>query len=556
MTVLAAAPAWASTTGPAAGQVLTRVQDTRLAQDTPPAQGTSSAQDASGAQAVPAGPEPGSPTPAPGEQLILSTYNGHVYTIDPSDTDACQNQPAGLSTLAANSPITMTPDGTVWTAAWNNSSNLGKVGTFNPSSVNWANGTVADTPAAPHDIAGLLAMNATTGVATGFYSNTLMSVNFQTGVINDIGALPASPGDGLTWAPNGDLLMAGYANHIWRLPASVLQSALNGNQVRAGDWLDLGGISASVWANSKWYNPFTWGGTAQTVWWNPFTWADSSTSDHIYGLATGSDGTIYIAMKYGKLLTLAPNNLATTADSGRALQVIGLRNLTGGTCSFGGSEIDGMTSTTSTLWAPAPDDTNPSNVSGTAGQPITGTVTSSVVKAPVTVAADPATMPAGVTIGSDGTVSGTPVAAGNTTAHVKICGQDTCVWQDVNFGIAGGGTQVSTQKPPPADPTISLNGSANAPVSGSLPGATAAAPSTFTVTDPSQLPTGVSIDVNGNLMGIPTDPGTYAIPVKACNATGCTTGTVTLTIGPDESPCDQNPASTVALVTAHTRMTL
>jgi hypothetical protein len=495
--------------------------------------------------------------PEPGEQLIISTYDGHVYTVDPSSTDACQNQPAGISTLAANSPLTMTPDGTVWASAWNGSSNLGKVGTFNPASVDWANGSETLDVAAPHVVAGLLAMNASTGVATGWYSKTLMSVNFKTGDITDIGDLPASPGDGLAWATNGDLLMASYDNHIYRLPAAVLQSALGGNPVTAGDWLDLGGISAQTWSNSKWYNPFTWGGTAKTVWWNPFTWGDSSTSDHIYGLATGSDGTLYIAMKYGKLFTLAPGNVATTSDSGRALQVEGLRNLSGGNCSFSGDEIDGMTSTTATLWAPASSDTTPSSVSGTAGQPISGMVTSDQVQAPVTVAADPATLPAGVSIGADGTVSGTPVAGGNTTAHVKVCGQDDCVWQDVNFAIAGStGPGPGTQKPPPADPTMSLNGSVNAPISGTLPGSQAAAPSTFTVTNPAQLPPGVSIDASGNLMGIPASAGNYPIPVKACNATGCTTGTVTLAIGPDQSPCDQDETATTALVTAHTRMGL
>lgn len=506
------------------------------------------------------GAEPGAPTPAPGEQLILSTYDGHVYTVDPSSTDACQNQPAGISSLSAQSPITMTPDGTVWTSAWDDSSRLGKVGTYNLSSTAWANGSQWWGQPAIHDISGLLAMNATTGVATGYYSSTLMSVNFKTGDFVDIGDLPASPGDGLTWAANGDLLMAGYANHIWRLPASVLQSALSGNAVKASDWLDLGSVSAEEWSNSKWYNPFTWGGTAQTAWYNPFTWGDSSSSDHVYGLATGTDGTLYVGMKYGKMFTLTSNNVATTADSKRVLQVEGLRNLTSGNCSFSGSEIQGMTNTAATLWAPAATGTSPSSLTGTAGQPITGAVTSSQVKAPVTVTADPATLPAGVSIGADGTVSGTPVAGGNATGRVKVCGQDTCVWQNVNFKIGGsnsnGTDNGNTQKPPPADPTMTLNGSANAPVSGSLPGNSAAAPSTFTVTDPSKLPPGVSIDGNGNLMGIPTTAGNYSIPVKACNATGCTTGTVKLTIGPDQTPCAQNPAAAVTLVTAHTRFVL
>ena len=531
-TAFATVPAWATTPRPAAGAT------------------------------APAGKEPGSPTPAPGEELIISTHDGNVFTIDPSNTDACQNQPAGLSSLAADSPLTMTPDGTVWTAVWHDSSQLDKAGVYNPASVNWADSSQDATgPAAPHDVAGLLAMNSTQGVATGYYSGTLMSVNFKTGTYRDIGALPASAGDGLTWATNGDLLMAGYQNHLWRLPAAVLQSALNGNPVRASDWLDLGSISAEDWSNSAWYDPFTWA-SGSPQWWNPFSWAKNGTNDHIYGLATGTDGTLYLAMKSGNIFTLAPGNVATTADSTRALQVEGLRNLTGGTCSFAGSDIDGLTDTAATtLFAPA-SSIGAANVSLTAGTPATGNVTTgSGLTAPVTATVVPSTLPAGVSIGADGTISGTPVAAGTTTAQVKLCNQNGCSWRNVVMNVAGPssgntGNQTGPQKPPPADPTITLNGSANAPLSGMLPGAAAAAPSTFTVTDPSQLPPGVSIDQNGNLMGIPAGAGNYPIPVKACNATGCTTGTVTLTIGPDQTPCADNPASTVAYVTAHTRTAL
>jgi hypothetical protein len=505
----------------------------------------------------PAGKEPGSPTPAPGEQLMISTYDGNVYTIDPSDTDVCQDQPAGLASWAANSPITMTPDGTVWSSTWAESSQLAKVGTYSPASVNWAdNSQTAGGPAALHDVAGLLAENASVGVATGYYSGTLMKVNFKTGTFTDIGSLPAGPGDGLTWAPNGDLLMASYAdNHIWRLPAAVLQSAINGNKVAASNWLDLGGISASDWSDSRWYDPFSWGG-GSTEWWNPFTWSSNAENDHIYGLTMGSDGTLYIVMKYGKLFTLASNNLPTTADSTRALQVEGLRNLMGGDCSISGRGISGMTSTNQWLFAPAATDSTAQTVSAVAGQPITGSISSSMVKPPVSVLANASTLPAGVTVGPDGTLSGTPVAAGTSTAQVKVCGLDTCVWKNVAITVTSGNgnNATGTQKPPPADPTMTLDGSANAPVSGTLPGSAAAAPSTFTVTDPTQLPPGVSIDASGNLMGIPAAAGTYPIPVKACNATGCTTGTVTLTIGPDQTPCDQNPASTVAYVTAHTHV--
>jgi hypothetical protein len=469
---------------------------------------------------------------APGAQLILSTGAGKLYSVDPSNSDPCQNVPGGFSSYSANSPITMTPDGTVWTAAWPQYSNLADIGTYNPASVNWATDANPLGPEPPHYVAGLLAMNPTVGLATGYYSSTLMAVSFKTGEWHDIGSLQQSPADGMAWATNGDLLVAGTDNHIYRLPSAVLTSALNGNPVKSGDWLDLG--EAVVPSSVHWYNPFSWG----------------SKGSEIYGLATGPDGTLYVATKSAGIYTLASNNVPTTSDSDRALQLSGLRSLPNGDCSFGGSNIQGMTITGDTLFAPAASDSAVS-LSGTAGTPISGSITSSLVQAPVTVSAPANSLPTGVTLASNGTLSGTPVTAGTTTVTVKICGQDTCVTRPVTLTIASAAAPAG-QKPPPADPTLTLSGSANAPISGTLPGSAAAAPSTFTVTDPSQLPPGVSIDPSGNLMGIPTAAGNYTIPVKACNATGCSTGSVALSIGPDQSPCAQKP-TTVAFrdVMAH-----
>jgi hypothetical protein len=460
---------------------------------------------------------------ASGPELIISTGSGKLYSIDPSNPDLCQNVPGGSSSYSANSPITMTPDGTVWTAAWPQYSNLVNIGTYNPASVDWATDANPLGVAPPHYVAGLLALNPTLGLGTGYYSSTLMMVSFKTGKWQDIGSLPDSPADGMAWATNGDLIMAGTDNHLYRLPAAVLTSAINGNPVKSTDWLDLG--AAVVPSSVRWYNPLTWG----------------SKGSDIYGLATGPDGTLYVATKSVGIYTLAPNNVATTSDPARTLQLNALRSLPSGDCSFSGDNIEGMTITGDTLFAPATSDSAVA-LSGTAGTPISGAITSSLVQAPVTVSAPANTLPAGVTLASNGTLSGTPVTAGTTTATVKICGQDTCVTRPVTLTIAAS-TAPSGQKPPPADPSMTLSGSANAPISGTLPGSAAAAPSTFTVTDSSQLPQGVSIDASGNLMGIPTTAGNYAIPVKACNATGCTTGTVTLSIGPDQSPCAQRPAT-------------
>jgi hypothetical protein len=469
--------------------------------------------------------------PGSGPQLILSTYYGNVYTMDPANkTDACQSVPVGDSVWAADSPVTIAPDDTVYTSSWATSSDLAAVGTYSPASSTWANASTQVGSPAPDDIAGLLAQDNTMGVATSYYSEQLFTVDFKDGSYTNIGDLPAGPGDGLAWAPNGDLLMVSTGNELYRLPAATLTGAEDGGpQIRESDWMDLGTIVTQ--SPARWYNPLTWG---------------SAGYGRVYGLATGPDGHLYLADKGGQVYDLA--SIPATPDPSRTIQGVKIRDLNEG-CGFTGPTITGLSVDGQWLWAPADTDT-PQDVSAVAGQPISGTVSSSMVKAPVNVIADASTLPAGVSIGADGTISGTPVTAGASTVHVKVCGQDTCVWRDVDIAVGSTpassqqtGTPNAGQKPPPADPTMTLNGSANAPISGSLPGNAAAAPSTFTVTDPTQLPQGVSIDSSGNLMGIPASAGSYAIPVKACNATGCTTGTVTLTIGPDQSPCDQNPSS-------------
>jgi hypothetical protein len=478
--------------------------------------------------AVPAWAD-GASTRAADPQLILSTTTGNMYTIDPANTtDACQHVNVGNSVWTEYSPITIAPDGNVYTSNWGTEGDLGVVGPYTQSSANWANAGRQIGGAAPHDVAGILALDNDTAVATGAYTHVLMKVDLRTGNYTDIGDLPGSPDNGMTWAPDGDLLITvGSGNYLYRLPASVLTGALNGGPaVLTSDWLNLGYLGTE--APARWYNPFSWGSTGY---------------GNVYGLATGPDGSLYYAAKGGQIYQLT--RIPRTDDSSRSLKGTKIRDFNGG-CDYSGDLTTGMTIDGQWLWAPAATDT-PVNIAATAGQPVSGIVTSSTVIPPVSVLVDPATLPAGVSIGTDGTISGTPVAAGNTTARVKVCGQDSCVWKNVVFDVSPGGTDGSggtghtgAQKPPPADPTMTLNGSANAPVSGTLPGSAAAAPSTFTVTDPAQLPKGVSIDSSGNLMGIPTSAGTYSIPVKACNATGCTTGTVTLTIGPDQSPCDQD----------------
>src|SRR5580698_5981327 len=100
-------------------------------------------------------------TAATGPQLIISTSSGKVYTVDPASSDDCQNTPAGISAYSSDSPITMLPDGQVWTSVWHNESNLVSIGGYDPTSVNWVTDKNPVGPEGLHDVAGLLAISNT-----------------------------------------------------------------------------------------------------------------------------------------------------------------------------------------------------------------------------------------------------------------------------------------------------------------------------------------------------------------------------------------------------------
>jgi hypothetical protein len=110
--------------------------------------------------------------------------------------------------------------------------------------------------------------------------------------------------------------------------------------------------------------------------------------------------------------------------------------------------------------------------------------------------------------------------------------------------LAGPASGIAVAVTGPADPSSAFSGTVNQPVTGSLPGASAA---TFSVTDATLLPPGMKITAAGTVTGIPTADGIYSVPVSACVATLCAAGTVSFTIAPDTAPCDNAPPLTGAL---------
>jgi hypothetical protein len=129
-------------------------------------------------------------------------------------------------------------------------------------------------------------------------------------------------------------------------------------------------------------------------------------------------------------------------------------------------------------------------------------------------------------------------------------------------GTAQAGGMIDTNlSGPPADPSMVFTGTVNQPLAGSLPGSSAAIGVSFTVTNANALPPGLRIGSTGTVTGIPAADGVYTAGVTACDTLGCTPGSVTFTIAPDQAPCDNQPglpstgSATVALSRPAIRVT-
>ncbi len=120
------------------------------------------------------------------------------------------------------------------------------------------------------------------------------------------------------------------------------------------------------------------------------------------------------------------------------------------------------------------------------------------------------TLPAGLTLDSNGTISGTPTTAGQSTVTFRVTD-------------ASGATAVNTLVIGAMQSAINFGFTA-------LPNATVGQPYNFTTagngTGPlafyilGGLPPGINIDRFGNLVGVPTREGTFNVTIRAQDATG------------------------------------
>ena len=131
------------------------------------------------------------------------------------------------------------------------------------------------------------------------------------------------------------------------------------------------------------------------------------------------------------------------------------------------------------------------------------------------------TLPTGLTLTANGTLSGIPTSTTSRTINVTATDANNCTGV-AQFIIA------------PACPTISVtgtlpNGTVNTPYSASVSASGGITPYSFT--SPDTLPTGLTLDTDGTLHGLPTSTTSRTIHITATDANNCT-GVATFVITP------------------------
>jgi hypothetical protein len=177
--------------------------------------------------------------------------------------------------------------------------------------------------------------------------------------------------------------------------------------------------------------------------------------------------------------------------------------------------------------------TNPANAAGTAGAAFSETFTESGGIGTVTFTTA-STLPAGLTLGTDGILSGTPTGTGSFPIIVTVTDANGCSGTGTEYELVIGCQTITVTNP------ANATGAAGAAFSETFTESDAIGSATFTLAS-GTLPTGLTLAPDGVLSGTPTQGGTFEITVTVTDANGCTGTSATYTL---EITC---PAITVDL---------
>lgn len=183
--------------------------------------------------------------------------------------------------------------------------------------------------------------------------------------------------------------------------------------------------------------------------------------------------------------------------------------------------------------------TNPGVSTGTNGTPFTQNFTQSGSLNGSTFTLNSGTLPNGLTLSTDGVLSGTPSAPpANYPITVKVTDGNGCTGISPTYNLV-----ISCQTITVTNPTTTT-GQVNVPFNQSFTQTGGVGTTTFSTA--STLPNGLTLSGDGVLSGTPTQSGTFPIVVTATDANGCTgTGpTYNLVINTCPVITVTNPATT------------
>ncbi|KRA95595.1 hypothetical protein ASD83_18260 [Devosia sp. Root685] len=159
---------------------------------------------------------------------------------------------------------------------------------------------------------------------------------------------------------------------------------------------------------------------------------------------------------------------------------------------------------------------SPSLPNATVGQAYAETISATGGSAPYTFSLASGALPAGLSLGADGSISGTAQEDGTFNFTVSA--------QDSSPGAPITGSQAYSFSVAPPIITLSPanlpNGRAGAPYSASITASGGTAPYTYALTG--SLPAGMMLSSSGLLSGAPTETGSFSFSVTATDASGGT----------------------------------
>ena len=166
--------------------------------------------------------------------------------------------------------------------------------------------------------------------------------------------------------------------------------------------------------------------------------------------------------------------------------------------------------------------TNPSTSTATVGTPFSQQFTQSGAIGTVTFTTA-STLPAGLTLAADGTLSGTPTQSGTFPIVVTVTDANGCTGTSATYTLIVSCQTITVTNPSTNTGTVGSPFSVTFTQSGGI--------GTITWSESGTLPSGVTLDAStGVLSGTPTQPGTFPIVVTATDGNGCSGSGATYTL--------------------------